>query len=223
MKKILFAILMLFPLMGMAQNTWEASKGKAKQMKVQNAERRSLFEKKKKVVEAKYLAGAVPVVDGKVVFTLDKDVPGMTADQIYEKVRGVMEDIIKEPNQVKPISKISIDDKAMHTIGARIQEWLVFSKTALNLDQSLLNYTLIAKATDGHLHLTMERMGYQYELERPDTQGMETKAEEWITDEWALSKKGTKLSKYSGKFRRKTIERKDNIFGRVCKVLNLAY
>ena len=58
---------------------------------------------------------------------------------------------------------------------------------------------------------------------RTDTKGMETKAEEWITDEWALNKKGNKLSKYSGKFRCKTIDRKDNIFGRVCKALGVNY
>ena len=52
---------------------------------------------------------------------------------------------------------------------------------------------------------------------------METNAEEWITDEWALNKKGNKLSKYSGKFRCKTIDRKDNIFGRVCKALGVNY
>ena len=77
--------------------------------------------------------------------------------------------------------------------------------------------------SDGHLHLTMERMGYLYEMDRTDTKGMETKAEEWITDEWALNKKGNKLSKYSGKFRCKTIDRKDNIFGRVCKALGVNY
>lgn len=216
MKKILFAIMMLFPLMGMAQNTTGDAQA-------QNTQRRALFEKKHKTVDAKYLKGAVPEVDGKVVFTLDKDVPGMTADQIYEKVRTVMENIIAQPNQLKQVSKIAIDDKASHIIGARISEWLVFRKAALNVDQTVFNYSLIAKVSDGHLHLTMERMGYQYEMERPDTQGMETKAEDWITDKWGLNKKGNKLAKYSGKFRRKTIDRKDDIFGRVCKVLNVAY
>lgn len=216
MKKILFAIMMLFPLMGMAQNTTGDAQA-------QNTQRRALFEKKHKTVDAKYLKGAVPEVDGKVVFTLDKDVPGMTADQIYEKVRTVMENIIAQPNQLKQVSKIAIDDKASHIIGARISEWLVFRKAALNVDQTVFNYSLIAKVSDGHLHLTMERMGYQYEMERPDTQGMETKAEDWITDKWGLNKKGNKLAKYSGKFRRKTIDRKDDIFGRVCQVLNVAY
>lgn len=224
MKKILFAIMMFLPLTGMAQNTWENPVTKTKQTKEQKAERRALFDKKKnKTVDPKYLAGAVPEVDGKVVFTLDKDVPGMSASQIYDKVRTVMEDLVAQPNQLKEISKIALDDKASNTLGARISEWLVFRKSPLNLDQTVFNYSLIAKVSDGHLHLTMERIGYQYEMERTDTQGMETKAEEWITDEMGLAKKGKKLSKYSGKFRRKTIDRKDNIFGSVCEALNVAY
>lgn len=223
MKKILFSILMLFPLLGMAQNSWDTPQAKTKQTKEQKAERRSLFEKKNKKTDAKYLKGAVPEVDGRVVFTLDKDVPGMTAAQIQETVRTVMEGILEQPEQLKEISKIAIDDKVSHTIGARISEWLVFRKSALNLDQTVFNYSLIAKASDGHLHLTMERIGYQYEMDRSDTQGMETKAEDWITDKWGLTKKGNKLSKYSGKFRRKTIDRKDNIFDSVCKALHVAY
>lgn len=223
MKKILFSILMFFPLLSVAQNSWENSQAETKQTKEQKAERRSLFEKKNKTVDAKYLKGGVPEVDGKVVFTLDKDVPGMTAGEIYETVRKVMEGILEQPEQLKEISKIAIDDKASHTIGARISEWLVFRKKALNLDRTVFNYSLIAKVSDGHLCLTMERIGYQYEMDRSDTHGLETKAEDWITDKWGLTKKGNKLSKYSGKFRRKTIDRKDNIFDSVCKALHVAY
>lgn len=223
MKKILFAIMMLFPLMGVAQNTWEPTQAKNKQTKTEKNKKKSLFEKSTKKADTKYLVGAVPVVNGNVVFTLDKDVPGMNTDQIYDKVREALAAIVAEPNQLKEISKVAIDNKADHTVGARLSEWLVFKKSALSLDQTVFNYSLIAKASNGHLHLTMERMGYQYEMERTDTQGMETKAEEWITDEWGLNKKGTKLAKYSGKFRSKTIDRKDNIFAKVCKALNINY
>ena len=45
------------------------------------------------------------------------------------------------------------------------------------------------------------------------------RAEEWITDENALNKKKDNLSKYSGKFRRKTIDRKDNIFETLLEAL----
>lgn len=219
MKKIIIALMMLLPMAAMAQNTWEP----AKQKKTDNTKKTGLFEKSNKQTDPKYLAGAVPVVGGNVVFTLDKDVPGMTANQIYDKVHAVVAEVIGEECEVKEMSKMAVDNRSAHTLGARLTEWLVFQKTALSLDQTIFNYSLVAKTTDGHLHLTMERIGYQYEMDRTDTKGMETKAEEWITDEWALNKKGTKLAKYSGKFRRKTIDRKDNIFSRVCTALGISY
>jgi hypothetical protein len=51
---------------------------------------------------------------------------------------------------------------------------------------------------------------YWYEEDREG--GVKFSAEEWITNEWALNKKGTKLSKKSGKFRVKTIDRTEEIF-----------
>jgi colicin import membrane protein len=58
-------------------------------------------------------------------------------------------------------------------------------------------------------------------MDRKDTEGLKVKAEEWITDQYALNKKGTKLSRISGKFRRKTIDRKDNIFERIDAALGI--
>lgn len=220
MKKLLIAILAFLPLVGMAQNVWEVPTDTAKTEA--KHKKKALFEKKKKTVDPKYLAGAVPEVDGKVVFTLDKDVPGMSADQIYDKTLAFMQELTKEENQFD-VSKVSVVNKGEHTIAARYKEWLVFQNTFLSLDRTVFNYTLIARCTDGHLHLTMERLSYQYETERGLDRGLETKAEDWITDKEALNKKGTKLMKYSGKFRRKTIDRKDNIFSRVCKALNINY
>ena len=50
---------------------------------------------------------------------------------------------------------------------------------------------------------------------------MKISADDWISDSNALNKKGTKLYKGSGKFRRKTIDRKNNIFGRIETALNI--
>jgi hypothetical protein len=221
MKKLLFVIFMFLPMVGMAQNVWEVPSDTVKT--TPKTKKKALFEKKNKTVDAKYLAGAVPLMDGKVVFTLDKDVPGMSADQIYEKTLAFLQGLTKEENQFD-VSKVAVVNKGQHTIAARYKEWLVFQNTFLSLDRTVFNYTLIARCTDGHLHLTMERLSYQYETEREDTNnGMEINAEDWITDKEALSKKGDKLVKYCGKFRVKTIDRKDNIFSRVCEALNIKY
>ena len=55
----------------------------------------------------------------------------------------------------------------------------------------------------------MTRIHYLYEEER-DPQSLA--AEEWITDQYGLTKKKNKLARLSGKFRRKTIDRKDYLF-----------
>ena len=64
--------------------------------------------------------------------------------------------------------------------------------------------------------MTMDRISYKYEEERNK---QVYKAEEWISDDNAVNKKNTKLYRGSAKFRRKTIDRKDQIFETVKNVL----
>jgi colicin import membrane protein len=200
------ALFVALPCMATAQSEWEVPDQKSKQ------ERQTLFGKSKTPVDPKYLAAdAVPMVDGKIVFTLDEDVPGKNAQEIYDIVYSVLERMVKAENQFEE-SKIALVNKAEHVIAAKFREWLVFKSSALALDRTVFNYTIIATCTDGHLNLTMSRMSYAYEMDRDDSSGMQTSAEEWITDEYALNKARTKLLRHSGKFRQKTIDRKDEIF-----------
>lgn len=223
MKKIIFTILACLPLAVFAQsNVWEIPDENVSQQsqKVEKAK----VKKVKQQEDPKYLAGAVPVENGNVVFTLDKDIPGMSADSIYNKVYRVFEEIVSEgkANDLTPVSRIAAVNKSEHTIAARINEWLVFSSNFISLDRTQFTYTLIAQASNGHLKLTMERISYAYEMNR-GSNGLKISADEWITDKYALNKKGTKLYKGSGKFRKKTIDRKDNIFSRVCAALGVKY
>ena len=208
--------MLLCPTLSFAQNTWEVPTQKTEVR--DTTKRKALFETKKKVEDPKYLSGAVPVVDGKVTFTLDMDVKGKTAQEIYAILYGVLDNMTKEENQFKE-SKIAIVNKGEHTIAARYKEWLVFRNSALSLDRTVFNYTIIAQATDGHVNVKLFRISYQYELERGINDGIEVVAEEWITDEQGLNKKKDKLAKYSGKFRKKTIDRKDNIFETITNAL----
>ena len=216
MKKTIIAIMLLCPTLSFAQNTQEVPTQKTEVR--DTTKRKALFETKKKVEDPKYLSGAVPVVDGKVTFTLDMDVKGKTAQEIYDILYGVLDNMTKEENQFKE-SKIAIVNKGEHTIAARYKEWLVFRNSALSLDRTVFNYTIIAQATDGHVNVKLFRISYQYELERGINDGIEVVAEEWITDEQGLNKKKDKLAKYSGKFRKKTIDRKDNIFETITNAL----
>lgn len=227
MKKILITLIACLPMTGMAQNVWEIpEENKPQQEKVKKEKKVKVKEpkasKQPKAIrpeDMKYMAGAVPEVDGNVVFTYDKDFPGLTAEQIYKITYTTLDSITKSENQTGEMSKIALVNKGEHIIAARFCEWLVFQSTALSLDRTVFNYTIIAQATDGHLHATLERINYQYEMDRSDSKGLSISAENWITDKYSLNKSQTRLARQSGKFRRKTIDRKDNIFDTLTKAL----
>lgn len=219
MKRLIIAILACLPLLAMAQdNVWEIPDAPQAQ-----AAAKKKTTKVKKTDAPKYLAGAVPEVDGKVVFTLDKDVPGMSADDIYSRVYKVIESIVNESQSkdLQPGSRIAAVNKAEHTIAANMREWLVFYNKPLALDRTEFDYNIIAQASNGHIHVTLERLKYAYEVERGSDGGFVVKAEDWITDKEALNKDKTRLGRICGKFRRKTIDRKDNIFSRITKALTV--
>ena len=151
---------------------------------------------------------AVPEVNGEIQWTCDIDVAGKTAQQIYERTLAILDNIIKEPIQLER-SKIAITNEKEHNIVATMQEWLTFTSNALVLDRTKMNYVLQALCSDGHLKLILDRITYNYEV-----QGKKEfyKAEEWINDNNAVNKKRTRLYPSSGKFRRKTIDRKNELF-----------
>jgi colicin import membrane protein len=60
--------------------------------------------------------------------------------------------------------------------------------------------------------MEMSHIKYFYEEERNPQR---YKAEEWITDKEAVNKKNTRLLPLTGKFRRKTIDRKDYLFNKI--------
>lgn len=222
-KLIAFALACL-PLMATAQNTWELPQ-QAKQEQQAPVRKAEKAKNHAAVLseDARYLAGAVPEVNGQVVFTLDRDVPNLSDEEIYDRMFALLDTLTHEKNQLEN-SRIAVVNKAEHTIAATVKEWLVFSNSFLSLDQTELDYTLIARIADHHLHLTLERIIYRYEKGRGDARdGMDVKAEDWINDANALNKSKTRLLRGSAKFRRKTIDRKDNLFERVCRTLGVSY
>ena len=201
MKQLLvIAALMLLPLAVAAQdNTWEQVETTGKGVDP----------------NAKYLAGAVPEVDGRVVFSTTIKAPGKSALQIFKLLKADFERITKESNQFEQ-SRITIADSVKMQVVGSYQEWLVFKNKPLNLDRTRLFYTLIANCSDGEATIQLTRIHYLYDEERL---ALTYRAEEWITDKWGLNKKQTKLARVSGKFRRKTIDRKDYLFNRFTKLL----
>ncbi len=203
MKKLLCILLTLLPMMAAAQdNTWE---------------RINVEPEQKDNPNAKYLKeDAVQEVDGKVCWTKTINAPGKTGKQIYDILLAQLEKMTAEPNQVKN-SVVAVKDEDALQLGAVFHEWLVFKSAALSLDQTQFNYQIIISCFDGKADVKLTRITYDYDVNRKPIRYI---AEEWITDKYAVNKKRTKLYPISGKFRRKTIDRKDFIFNKFETLLN---
>lgn len=203
MKKFFISLLLALPMFASAQNTWEMP------------EEDETIEQEKVNPDAKYLAGAVPVVDGKVVFSTTLEAPGKSADEIYNIILKYMLRMTREKNQFET-SQVAIKDSIKHFIAGSYQEWLVFKNAGLSLDRTRFKYTLMAQCDDGKAEITLSRITYLYEEQRNQ---QHYTAEEWITDENALRKNKQKLLPMSGKFRRKTVDRKNFLFNKLQTLL----
>ncbi|MDO5446653.1 MAG: DUF4468 domain-containing protein [Prevotellaceae bacterium] len=212
MKKIILAAIVLaHTTITFAQNTWEMTEKEKKEMM-----------EVKPTLEPKYAAGTVPVVDGAVVFEQTFAAPGKSAKQIFDLVKGKLTEWIAEPNQITyendaRISSIVYDEPEEGVVAARFYEYLVFRRAALVLDRTDFDFTLAVTCKDGQATAKMYRMRYVYEKDRDG--GFNEPAENVITDRYALNKKQDKLNRMFGKFRKKTIDRKDYIFNEIENLL----
>lgn len=164
----------------------------------------------------KYLTpNAVPEVDGKVQWTMTASVPGASATELYNKTLDFLNRLTAEKNQLEN-SKVILVNETEHSIIASVHEKLIFSSSLLSLDYTKFNYALEAKCKDGEVMLTMSRLTYNYTVQENTSNFT---AEKWISNQYAINKKGTRLYPISGKFRRATIDRKDQIFQGLARAL----
>ena len=139
-------LLVLAPLAMWAQdNTWEKPEVE-EEVTTQKAE--------KIKVNQKYLRGAVPEVNGQVVFTKHIDAPGKSASQIYDILHAYMSKMTKEKNQLES-TKLVKEDAAAHLVAGWNEEWLVFRSNAIYIDQTRLYFALTAECKDGGADITM--------------------------------------------------------------------
>lgn len=185
MKKILLILLACLPLFAIAKDN-----------------------KEKNNSDPKYLAGALTYEDGKITFTREINAPGLSKDEIYQRMLDWANERFQPEDGMQ--SRVVYTNKEDGDIAASAEEWMVFSSTALSLDRTRVYYQLTAKAGDGQCLLTMSRIRYWYDEARDG--GEKYTAEEWINDKMALNKKQTKLAPICGKFRRETIDLKDELF-----------
>lgn len=169
--------------------------------------------------DPKYLAGAIQLnTEGKVEFVLDTQANGKSADEIYNIVFQYMSKLIKnEQNINSRIALVNRNNKNEQIIACIMDEWFVFNQSFISLDRTETKYQLVATISDNHLHLSMTRIVFNYEEGR--STGFKEPAENVITDKYALTKKKNDLAKIYGKFRRGTIDRKDQIFNDLTKLV----
>ena len=158
---------------------------------------------------------AIPVKNGKVTFEETIPAQGYTAEQ----VKSVIDAWLKE-RFVKPtiISAKHINSGNPYTAILKGEEYIVFKNKPLVLERARIYYYLTLTANDGSCTFNMSRITYWYDDE-DENGGLKMIAEEWVTDENAINKKG-KLKKFEGKFRNKTIELKDFLINDLTNRLN---
>ena len=164
----------------------------------------------------KYLLGAVPEVDGVVTFQKNFSVTDKNEQQIYDVLLAhinnpLISDAIHDKSV--PYTRIISEEKGEGTIVARIEEYMTFKRIPIiSLDRTRFRYMLSAEVKGQKVSLTITQISYYYNEDMDGKNGVNYRAEEWITDKEAVNKKGTKLYPKSGKFRRLTVDRVEAIF-----------
>lgn len=166
-------------------------------------------------ISAYLKAGAVPEVNGKVTWSAIIKVPGKSADELYKLTEEYLTTLTSDKLQLEG-SQVAIKNPAKHNLTATVHEWLIFRHSAISLDRTEFFYILNANCSNGQVEITMSRLHYKY-----DVQGKVDSftAEDWITDKNSVNKKRTRLYPISGKFRKKTIDRKNEIFETLAETL----
>lgn len=152
-------------------------------------------------VEAKYGAGSVPVVNGRVLFQ-DTITTVLSKEAAFEKIHAWAKRRFTKPNVI--ISKFVNTDIQNQQLSLTAEEYIVFKDRFFVLDRSRINYWVEFQCYDQYVVMKMTRINYWYEEERDG--GSKFNAEETITDKHAFNKKGTRLLREQGKFRCKTID-----------------
>lgn len=189
MKKILLLLMLMLPLVGMAQRGRNAN------------------------VQKRYLAGAVPLVDGYVQFDKTYYVKNKDKATLMAELRDYVQKELVDGEDQLPQARITEVSPDSGIIAASIEEYMYFKRTNWQTHRVRFYYQLVLQVADGKFSITMRRLHYRYDPEVTAGEFDEDRrAEQWITDDAALSKDGTKLQRVSGKFRTFTIDRKNEIF-----------
>lgn len=174
-----------------------------------------LFGRRNRSVEAEYAAGKVPVINGKVTFEETIPAEGLAADEIIAKARRWVAERYVEPTV---ISAKHYSGENSDSVIIKGEEYITFKNTFFVLSRARMYYFLTITAEDGLCRFNLSRITYWYDDE-DEKGGIRMKAEEWITDDNAFKDNGS-LKKFEGKFRRKTIDLKNQLIEELAAYLN---
>ena len=174
-----------------------------------------LFKGRDKTLDKpEYQIGAVPVVNGKVIF---EESFAATGDS--KEITRKAQQWIKKRFSGPEIIKHNIYDKEKPgTLIVKSEEYITFKKKTFVLDRTRITYFLDIEPKDNACTMRMYRITYWYDEEYKG--GEHFTAEQYITDDEAFNPKKTKLLKKPGKFRIKTIDLKNNLVNELKKALN---
>lgn len=169
--------------------------------------------------DPKYGKGAVPVDEnGSVYFTKTFDIPeGMSEDRCYEILMNWAKGRFALP--YANAGRILNEDAESRRFIFHVDQMIVFKSTPLSADESKISYNFSTVVKDGKFTLKITDIKYRYEEGR-EGGGKIFPAEDWITDQEAYNRKGTKFLKSTGKFRVKTIDLKDILFQKAFEAIS---
>ena len=165
--------------------------------------------------DEKYLEGAITLKDGKVTFSSEMVTPAMTKEQIYETILDWANKRFQPTEKMN--ARVLFQNPKEGSIAIGGEEYLVFSHSALSLDRTRIYYQMKITCKHEKSNIEMTRIRYWYDEARNG--GEKYEAEKWIVDEWGLNKSKTKLAPICGKFRKKTIDLKDELFMEIQSIL----
>lgn len=157
--------------------------------------------------DTKYMAGAVPIIDGKVTFTRQLNIPGQSRNQIFKAaLTWASERFIPEKEFQSKVIYTDPDSGQIVCLG---QQYLVFTDKALSLDRATITYQMFLECSPGKCNLKISAIRYIYNMVGKNETIL---AEEQITDKYTLNKKKDKMLKSTGKFRIHTIDLVNELF-----------
>jgi hypothetical protein len=150
---------------------------------------------------SRYLEGAVPVRDGRVVFSREVEAPGLSAGEVFARVEGLA------GGRFGGEGMVLYANEEEGTVVCQGREYIEFKRSTLVLDRALIEFQALYICRAGGCTLEVARVRYFYGEEKR-TRYL---AEEWITDEFAYDGKRNRLLRGSDKFRVKTIDLVDGL------------